>query len=99
MQALAYGFWEEQGTPFYPYAVQYEYAVCLNAISAGAILDVSNGFASVVSATVNGEYVGVIHHNGKRGRDIAAHLKRGSNRIVLRVCGSLKNQWAALTAT
>lgn len=56
-----------------------------------ALLDLADYDASAISLTVNGEYAGLLHEDGRRAKDIAEYLKEGENTVTLRVCGSLKN--------
>ena len=89
-EALGMGPWRAQKLPFYPYAVNYEYTAQLAEKPAAATLGLGEYDATAVSAIVNGTEV-LLNADGKRPQDIAGLLKEGSNRIVIRVCGSMKN--------
>lgn len=90
-QELTYGSWKKQGLTFYPYAIQYEYAVKLDTVPKTAELNLGSYEATAVSLTVNGRYAGLLHADGKRAADIAHYLQPGDNKITIRVCGSYKN--------
>ena len=88
---MTYGSWREQGYPFYSQAVNYQYRFEMDEVPEMALLDLADYDASAISLTVNGEYAGLLHEDGRRAKDIAEYLKEGENTVTLRVCGSLKN--------
>lgn len=88
---LGYGSWKEQGRPFYSGAVTYEYKLTLDRAPEYAEIDVNPWGGTALSLTVNGEYAGLIHTDGRRAKEIAGLLKAGENKLVLRVAGNFKN--------
>lgn len=87
---LKTGSWKTQGKPFYHGCVDYAYNVVIDDNFGLVLLDADwNGTA--LSVTVNGEYAGLMHADGKREKDITEHIKKGVNEIVLHVCGNYKN--------
>jgi hypothetical protein len=88
---LQYGSWKNQGLPFYPYAVNYEYEVMFTFKPEKAMLDIGEYGASVISVTINGQSAGLLHCDGIKAMDIADYLTVGKNQILLRVCGTFKN--------
>ena len=88
---LQYGSWKNQGLPFYPYAVNYEYEVTFTHKPEKAMLDIGEYGASVISVTINGQSAGLLHCDGIKAMDIADYLTVGKNQILLRVCGTFKN--------
>lgn len=88
---MTYGSWREQGYPFYSQAVNYQYRFTLEEVPEKALLDLSDYNAVAISLTVNGQYAGLLHGDGRKAEDIAVYLKEGENTVTLRVCGSFKN--------
>ncbi len=88
---MTMGAWGASGMPFYPHAVVYAYTAQLADAPRAAQLDLSAYEATAVSVSVNGAPVGLMHADGRRPLDIAAHLKPGENQIEIRVCGGFKN--------
>ena len=88
--ALDYGSWRAQRRPFYSDAVSYAYSVRLDSLPETAMLEANDVEATAVSARVNGAEV-LLNADGRRGAEIAPLLRAGTNEIVIRVCGSLKN--------
>ncbi len=88
---MTYGSWREQGHPFYSQAVNYQYRFTLQEVPEKALLDLTDYDAVVISLTVNEQYAGLLHADGRRAKDISAYLKDGENTVTLRVCGSFKN--------
>lgn len=87
---LELGAWRNQKLPFYPYAVNYEYAAQLESVPSAATIELGKYNATAVSAIINGTEV-LLNADGRRAEDISGLLKAGSNSIIVRVCGSLKN--------
>ena len=88
--ALDYGSWRGQKLPFYAGAVCYTYTAALDAPPETALLEAAEVDATAVSARVNGTEL-LLNADGRRGSEIAPLLRAGENKIVVRVCGSLKN--------
>lgn len=87
---LGMGSWREQGCPFYYGAVLYEGTFDYSG-SGEVKVHVAKEEATAVSLQVNGEYAGALNLNGEQGKDISSILKEGTNKLTVRVCGSLKN--------
>jgi len=87
---LSTGSWISQGMPFYSWGVTYtkEYAVD----KPGGKYEVSlkDWKGTVAEVTVNGESAGVIAFAPYR-TDISNHIKQGTNKIEIKIIGSLKN--------
>ena len=79
------------GRRFYQGAVNYTYKATLEGVPESAKIALGKYGATVVSATVNGEYAGFIGMEGGHSLDVARFLKEGENEIVLRVCASFRN--------
>ncbi len=84
------GSWRKQGMPFYFSGVSYarEFRLEEKKGSYKVRLDQWNG--TVAAVMVNGREAGIIGWKPYE-LDITGHLKRGSNRVEVKVCGSLKN--------
>lgn len=85
------GDFADFGRRFYQGAVNYTYKATLEGVPESAKIALGKYGATVVSATVNGEYAGFIGMEGGHSLDVARFLKAGENEIVLRVCASLRN--------
>ncbi|MFW6371427.1 MAG: glycosyl hydrolase, partial [Bacteroidota bacterium] len=87
---LTLGSWREQAMPFYFSEVSYvkEFHLEQKGTSYKLQLDQWNG--TVAAVAVNGKEAGIIGWKPCE-LDITEHLKPGSNKVEVRICGSLKN--------
>ncbi len=90
-KAATMGDFSDFGRVFYDGAVKYTYKATLDSAVETARLELGDFDATVVSATVNGNYAGFVGMEGGRFLDIAKYLTAGENEITLRVCASLRN--------
>ena len=86
-----YGPWTKQGMSHYHGAVLYEFSFNCEDVPKKAVFSAPAYSATGASLTVNGEYAGAFGINGRRSADVAKHLKKGENSIVLRICASFQN--------
>lgn len=87
---LAPGSWKAQGLPCYPWAVAYSKTYDIADTQARYALKLGAWAGTVAEVFVNGEKAGVIATK-PYDFDLTPHLKAGSNRVEVRVVGSLKN--------
>ncbi|MBW7938315.1 MAG: hypothetical protein H3C63_05710, partial [Candidatus Omnitrophica bacterium] len=86
---LMYGPWKSFGMPFYPGGVQYEYAIDAPEDGATARIELEDWHGTLASVELNGAPAGQIAWP-PYATDLTG-LKKGQNRIVIEVIGSLKN--------
>lgn len=87
---LALGSWKEQGHPFYSWDVSYSKEYTIENTSVPHLLQLQEWNGTLSEVHVNGQKVGIIAYQ-PYDFDLTPYLKRGKNRIEVRVTGSLKN--------
>ncbi|WP_337098922.1 glycosyl hydrolase [Paenibacillus sp. YIM B09110] len=90
-RALGIGAWKSMGYPFYSGAVRYRHVVELDRKPIQALLELKRFEGAVVSVIVNGSEGGLIGLDGSGRLNISPWLRPGSNEIVVRVSGTMKN--------
>lgn len=89
---LSLGSWRKQGYDFYSQAMQYRHHVTVHKPFHGRYtVCLPKWSGTVASLFVNGKYVGIFGLPGGKQIDITDHLVDGSNEVMVRICGSLKN--------
>jgi hypothetical protein len=88
--AMAMGSWKSQGYPFYAAGVSYSRTFDIPKTEAQYTVALDQWYGSVAEVLVNGQSAG---HIASRpwACDVTKALKRGTNRIEVRVIGTLKN--------
>lgn len=90
-RAPGIGSWKAGGYPFYSGAVRYRHVVELDRRPTQAQLQVKRFEGAVASVVVNGSEGGLIGLDASGRLDISRWLRPGSNEIVVRVSGTMKN--------
>lgn len=89
--SMTIGSWKSQGYPFYGYAVNYENTVMIEDVTKRYAVRLPKWSGTVASLYVNGSMAGMFGVGRGEEVDISAYVKKGENRIRVRVCGSFKN--------
>jgi len=89
-KALTTGSWMQQGLPFYSWEMGYAKNYKINDPLAQYILQLDEWKGTVAEVFVNDQKVGVIAYQPYEF-DLSGYLKKGNNKIEVRVIGSLKN--------
>ena len=87
---LRLGSWKEQGQPYYSWDVAYSKDYVIEDSSAYHTLQLTKWKGTLVEVWVNDAKVGIIACKPYRF-DLSPHVREGSNKIEVRVIGSLKN--------
>ncbi|MDR1415308.1 MAG: hypothetical protein LBI96_05815 [Odoribacteraceae bacterium] len=87
---LGLGSWKTQGQPYYSWEVSYSKSYTVKNSSAHYALQLKKWDGTMAEVLVNGEKVGIIAYAPYQF-DLSPYLKKGSNKIDVRVIGSLKN--------
>jgi hypothetical protein len=90
VKTLTAGSWKDQGLPFYSWGVTYskEFSVLETGTPCKVMLNKWNG--TIAEVSVNGKWAGVIAFP-PYDLDVTEFITSGTNRIDIRVIGSLKN--------
>ena len=91
VRRLGYGDWKDYRMPFYHGGVVYNYSAELDAAPECARLELGKFEGTIVSVKVNGKDAGFVGEEGGSFLEIGKYLRRGRNRISIRVAGSLRN--------
>ena len=84
------GSWKDQGQPYYSWDVSYSKNYTINDTDARYALELKKWNGTVSEVYVNDSKVGVIAYK-PYDFDLSPFLKKGNNKIEVRVIGSLKN--------
>lgn len=87
--ALRFGSWKEQGMPMYGQEVCYTKTINVSSNRSYKV-QLGKWEGTVASVSVNGRQAGIIAYEPYE-LDITPYLKTGTNKIEVRVTGSLKN--------
>lgn len=87
---LSKGSWKQQGLPFYSWDILYTKNYKITDVSAGYAVRLPAWSGTVAEVRVNGKPVGVIAFKPYE-LDVSTYLKKGENKIEVKVTGSLKN--------
>jgi hypothetical protein len=87
---LAPGSWKDQGYPQYAWDMSYSKNYQIEDISARYSLKLNKWNGTVAEVFVNDEKVGIIAYKPYHF-DLTHYIKKGNNKIEVRVVGSLKN--------
>jgi hypothetical protein len=90
VQKLALGSWKTQGQPYYSWDVSYSKNYTIKNTSAHYTLQLKEWNGTLSEVYVNGNKVGIIAYQPYQF-DLSPYLKKGNNKIEVRVIGSLKN--------
>lgn len=84
------GSWKRQGLPFYSWDVAYTKEYDIDDLTAGYTLRPGAWEGTLAQVFVNGEKAGIVAWE-PYAFDLTPYLRKGRNRIEVRVVGSLKN--------
>lgn len=87
---LKLGSWKEQGQPCYSWDVAYSKTYRIDDVNARYALQLNQWKGTVAEVWVNGQKAGVIAYQ-PYNFDLSSYLKKGDNKIEVRVIGSLRN--------
>lgn len=90
VEKLELGSWKAQGQPYYSWDISYSKNYTIEDQSAQYTLQLKEWTGTLSEVHVNGDKVGVIAYKPYRF-DLSPYLKKGNNKIEVRVIGSLKN--------
>lgn len=90
VEKLELGSWKTQGQPYYSWDISYSKDYDIKETSASYALQLKKWNGTLSEVYVNGEKVGIIAYKPYQ-YDLSPYLKKGKNKIEVRVIGSLKN--------
>lgn len=90
VEKLKLGSWKEQGQPYYSWDVSYSKNYTIEDTSVRYALQLKEWKGTLSEVYVNNHKVGIIAYQ-PYNFDLSPYLKRGNNKIEVRVIGSLKN--------
>ncbi|MDR2130414.1 MAG: hypothetical protein LBP56_04505 [Odoribacteraceae bacterium] len=90
VQKLELGSWKTQGQPYYSWDISYSKYYTIEDTSARYTLQLKEWNGTLSEVHVNGDKAGIIAYQPYQF-DLSPYLKRGNNKIEVRVIGSLKN--------
>jgi hypothetical protein len=90
VKSLTTGSWKEQGMPFYSWGVTYAKEYTIENPEGHYFVGLDNWKGTVAEVMVNDQAAGIIAFQPYR-LDITSLMKSGSNKVEVKVVGSLKN--------
>lgn len=87
---LELGSWRDQGNPFYSWDISYSKNYNISDSNASYTLKLNEWNGTVSEVYVNDRKVGIVAYKPYTF-DLTSHLKKGNNKVEIRVIGSLKN--------
>ena len=90
VQEFQLGSWKMQGQPFYSWEMAYSKNYLIDDVSARYAIQLNKWNGTLSEVWVNDKKAGVIAYQPYRF-DISPYIDKGSNKIEVRVIGSLKN--------
>lgn len=87
---LTIGSWKEQGQPYYSWDVAYSKTYRIDDTSARHALQLNKWKGTVAEVFVNDKKAGIVAYQPYQF-DLSPYLKKGDNKVEVRVIGSLRN--------
>lgn len=90
LESFKTGSWKAQGQPYYSWDMAYSKIYNVSDLSGSYALQLRRWNGTLAEVYVNGQKVGVIAYK-PYNFDLTPHMKKGDNKVEVRVIGSLRN--------